>query len=184
MPVDGRHLRAITTKGAIVVAARQRFAFDPIALDGRKEGRTAVQPHVVGDASVLRLGALVLDAETDGRARRVETVVTEGLDDVLVDHHQRQGLPATIILRDQQVVRRHLDGLGERREAVRLDGRRNLLSNLVGNSDVALGRNHLAVRHPVDRTLTGAVADGKLRLRWFDGREAREVEVRVHRESV
>ena len=160
------------------MAARQRFAFDPIALDGRKQGRTAVQPHVVGDASVLRLGALVLDAETDGRARRVETVVTEGLDDVLVDHHQRQGLPATIILRYQQVVRRHLDGVGVRREAVRLDGRRNLLGNLLASIDVALGGD----RHPVDRTLTGAVADGKLR--WFDGREAREVEVRVQRESV
>ena len=60
-------------------------------------------------------------------------------------------------------MRRHLDGIGVLDEAVRLDGRRNLLCNLVGSHDIALGRNQLAVRHPVDRTSTGAVADEKLR---------------------
>ena len=60
------------------------------------------------------------------------------------------------------MMRRHLDGLGELGEAPRLDGRRNLLCDLGGNRDVALGRNQLAVGHLADRSSTGAVADGKL----------------------
>ena len=89
---------------------------------------------------------------TAERVRRVEAVFDEGRDDDLVHHHQRQGLAAAIVLRHQQVMRRHLDGIGELGEAVRLDGRRNLLCDLAGSHDVALGRNG----HFADRSSTGA----------------------------
>ena len=84
MPVDGRQLRAKAAKGAVVVAARQRFAFDYLALDGRIQGRAAVQREVVRDARFFHCGGFVPDGETDGRARRVEAVFDEGRDDDLV----------------------------------------------------------------------------------------------------
>ena len=79
------------------------------------------------------------DHDTDGRAAGVETVIQEGRDDVPVDHHQRQRLPAAVVRRDAEALRLDIHRIGVCLDPVRHDGRGNLLRNVGSHRDIALG---------------------------------------------
>ena len=99
------------------------------------------------------MAASLVEVFRTGQRNRREAVVHERRDDLFLDNHQRQRLPASIVDRHQQMMRRGMDGLGERFETVRLDGRCNSLSNLVARRDVALGGHggQLAISHVCEK---------------------------------
>ena len=128
---------------------------DLVAFGGREQRRAAKQTNVMGDGRRFRLRRREPDRDTDGRAGWVETVLQERSDDVLVDHHQRQRLPAAVVGRHGKTMRRDIHRLGAGVEAVHFDGRGNLLRNLGAGHDIALGGHGHSADGTCEKGATG-----------------------------